>query len=42
MTTLTVMTETHVDVQASYPPAPEFSTSLCRLLRLSELDNPLR
>ena len=27
---------------ACAPPAPEFSTSLCRLLRLSELDNPLR
>jgi hypothetical protein len=24
------------------PPAPEFSADLCRLLRLSELDNPLR
>jgi len=24
------------------PPAPEFSVGLCRLLRLSELDNPLR
>ncbi len=23
------------------PPAPEFTTGLCRLLRLSELDNPL-
>ena len=27
---------------ACAPQAPEFSTSLCRLLRLSELDNPLR
>lgn len=27
---------------ACAPPAPEFSASLCRLLRLSELDNPLR
>jgi hypothetical protein len=27
---------------ACAPPAPEFSANLCRLLRLSELDNPLR
>lgn len=27
---------------ACAPPAPEFSTSRCRLLRLSELHNPLR
>lgn len=26
---------------ACVPPAPEFSASLCRLVRLSELDNPL-
>lgn len=27
---------------ACVPPAPEFTAKLCRLLRLSELDNPLR
>lgn len=27
---------------ACAPPAPEFTTNLCRLLRLSALDNPLR
>ncbi|AFM19478.1 acetyl-coenzyme A synthetase [Mycolicibacterium chubuense NBB4] len=27
VTTLTTMTETHVDVQASYPPAPEFTAN---------------